>query len=65
MGGSLSIIRAILVRLVFTAHGIISIWRLTIVTDEPRYWYLGLVLCLLLFELTITLGKKAGEEWKW
>ncbi|CAG5124561.1 unnamed protein product [Candidula unifasciata] len=63
--GYLSVFRAIAVRLMFTAHGVISIWRLTTATREPRYWYLAVVLCLLLVEMTITLGKKAGKEWKW
>ncbi|CAL1541606.1 unnamed protein product, partial [Lymnaea stagnalis] len=63
--GYMSVFRAIMVRLMFTSHGVISIWRLTIATHEPCYWYVALVLCLLLVEMTVTLGKKAGKEWKW
>ncbi|XP_059145235.1 transmembrane protein 26-like [Physella acuta] len=63
--GYLSVGRAIAVRLMFTAHGLISIWRLTLATKEQKYWYLGLVLCILLIEMTVTLCKKAGQEWKW
>ncbi|CAG5119291.1 unnamed protein product [Candidula unifasciata] len=63
--GYMSLFRAVAVRLLFTLHGVISIWRLTIATRESRYWYLGLVLCLLLVEMTVTLGKKSGKEWKW
>lgn len=63
--GYMSLFRAVAVRLMFTLHGVISIWRLTIATREPRYWYLGLVLCLLLLEMTVTLGKTNGKEWKW
>ncbi|RUS91057.1 hypothetical protein EGW08_001185 [Elysia chlorotica] len=63
--GYLAVARAIVVRLTFAAHGIISIWRLAVITQDHGYWYLGLVLCLLLVEMTVTLGKKAGQEWKW
>ncbi|GFS06402.1 transmembrane protein [Elysia marginata] len=63
--GYIAVVRAIAVRLLFAAHGVISIWRLALITDDLRFWYLGLVLCLLLVEMTITLGKKAGQEWKW
>ncbi|KAH9510390.1 Transmembrane protein 26 [Bulinus truncatus] len=63
--GYLTVCRAVIVRLMFACHGIISIWRLTLATREPRYWYVGLVLCLLFIEMMVTLGKKAGKEWKW
>ncbi|XP_055864232.1 transmembrane protein 26-like [Biomphalaria glabrata] len=63
--GYLSAFRAIAVRFIFTCHGVISIWRLTLATHEPRYWYVGLVLCLLFIEMLVTLGAKAGKEWKW
>ncbi|KAK6965321.1 Transmembrane protein 26, partial [Biomphalaria glabrata] len=62
--GYLSAVRAIAVRFIFTCHGVISIWRLTLATHEPRYWYVGLVLCLLFIEMLVTLGAKAGKEWK-
>ena len=60
-----SVARAVGVRLMFALHGVIALWRLTLATNEQRYWYLGLVLCLLLVEMTITLGKTGGKEWKW
>ncbi|GFO36048.1 transmembrane protein [Plakobranchus ocellatus] len=63
--GYLAVMRAIAVRLLFTAHSVISIWRLALITNDNRFYYLYLVLCLLLIEMTITLGKKAGQEWKW
>ncbi|KAK7496766.1 hypothetical protein BaRGS_00011975 [Batillaria attramentaria] len=60
-----SVARAVLVRLLFAVHGVVSIWRLATVTDDVRYWYLASVLGLYLFEMSITLGKKRGKEWKW
>ena len=57
--------RAILVRLLFAVHGLISIWLLVSVTQNTRYWYMASSMGLLLVEMTITLGKKGGKEWKW
>ncbi|XP_041378196.1 transmembrane protein 26-like [Gigantopelta aegis] len=61
----MSIFRAITARLLFSIHGIITIWRLYLVTKDTRYWYLACVLGFLLIEMTVTLGKKGGKEWKW
>ncbi|KAL8578233.1 hypothetical protein ACOMHN_040994 [Nucella lapillus] len=61
----LSVARAVLVRLLFAVHGLISIWLLATVTREDRYWYMASGLGLLLLEMTVTLGKKGGKEWKW
>ncbi|XP_046375848.1 transmembrane protein 26-like [Haliotis rufescens] len=60
-----SVFRAITVRLLFSSHGAISIWRLYVVTKDQRFWYLACALGLLLLEMTVTLGKKGGKEWKW
>ena len=57
--------RAILVRLLFAVHGLTSIWLLVSVTQESRYWYMASGMGLLLLEMTVTLGKKGGKEWKW
>ncbi|PVD36910.1 hypothetical protein C0Q70_03903 [Pomacea canaliculata] len=61
----LSVARAVVVRLMFAVHGLVSIWRLAVVTHEIRFWYLATVLGVLLLEMTVTLGKKGGKEWKW
>ncbi|XP_050412256.1 transmembrane protein 26 [Patella vulgata] len=61
----LSIARAITVRLLFVCHGMLTIWRVCLVTKDDKYWYLGCVLGLLVVELAITLGLKGGKEWKW
>ncbi|XP_076472640.1 transmembrane protein 26-like [Babylonia areolata] len=60
-----SVARAVLVRLLFAVHGLISIWLLATVTREARYWYMASGMGLLLLEMTVTLGKKGGKEWKW
>ncbi|KAL8584098.1 hypothetical protein ACOMHN_011713 [Nucella lapillus] len=60
-----SVTRAIMVRLLFAVHGLVSIWLLVTVTRDNRFWYMASGLGVLLMEMTITLGKKGGKEWKW
>jgi hypothetical protein len=63
--GCLNLIRAIFVRLIFSCHGLIAIWRLVIVAKDDRYWYLTGALGGLFIESLITICKKKGREWKW
>jgi len=63
--GCFTVARAVLVRMLFTAHGLFSIWRLYDVTKEAYYWYLTTALIGLLLETVLTLYKKRGQEWKW
>ncbi|ESO91341.1 hypothetical protein LOTGIDRAFT_73775, partial [Lottia gigantea] len=56
---------AITVRLLFSCHGLLTIWRVCLVRKNNNYWYLGCILLLLVIELLITLFKKGGKEWKW
>lgn len=63
--GVLTYIRALVVRVLFACHGVITIWRLYMVTGSVWCWYLCGVLILLFLETLITLGKKRGKEWKW
>jgi len=66
MGGEcFTISRAVFVRMMFTAHGLFSIYRLYVVTQDPNYWYLTTALMGLLMETSITIYKKRGQEWKW
>lgn len=63
--GRISIARALSVRLLFASHGVVSIWRLTDVTNDARYWYLAGTLILLAIESLIAIFKRQGKEWKW
>jgi len=66
MGGEcFTIFRAVFVRMMFTAHGLFSIYRLYVVTEDPTKWYLSTALMGLLMETSITILKKRGQEWKW
>ncbi|XP_071109194.1 transmembrane protein 26-like [Haliotis cracherodii] len=61
----LTIVRALLVRLLFATHGFIAIWRLYMVKGKIWCWYLSGALAGLLIETIVTLCKKKGKEWKW
>ncbi|XP_060073174.1 transmembrane protein 26-like [Ylistrum balloti] len=61
----MTIIRALLVRVLFAAHGVIAIWRLFMVIRKSWCWYLTGALGGLLIETIITMTKKRGKEWKW
>ena len=61
----LTIARAISVRLLFTCHGLVAIWRLNYVTHDNRFWYLATAFGCLLLETSVTIIKNGGREWKW
>jgi hypothetical protein len=63
--GCFTVARAVFVRMLFTAHGLISIWYLHTVTKDATNWYLTTALIGLLLETALTLYKKRGQEWKW
>jgi len=65
MMGWFIVARAIIVRLVFAAHGLIAIWLLSAVTRNPTHWYMVTALTGLLLETLVTLYVKRGQEWKW
>eukprot|EP00058_Branchiostoma_floridae_P003522 XP_002589010.1 hypothetical protein BRAFLDRAFT_87483 [Branchiostoma floridae] len=62
---SFNIFKAILTRLLFSLHAIITIWRTEENTQEPLFWLFCLPLYFLLVEGVITIKKRKGLEWKW
>ncbi|XP_061197343.1 transmembrane protein 26-like [Saccostrea echinata] len=60
-----TIFRALFVRTLFGAHGLIAIWRLYMVIGDIWCWYLTVALLGLLIETIVTLAVKRGKEWKW
>ncbi|XP_041378152.1 transmembrane protein 26-like [Gigantopelta aegis] len=60
-----TIFRAVMVRLLFAVHGLLSIWRLYMVVQETWCLYLLVALGGILLEAIITIYKKRGKEWKW
>ncbi|CAG9855945.1 unnamed protein product [Phyllotreta striolata] len=58
-------IKGIITRLVFSSHGFIAIWQVTIFKKNDFYWYLTSPILLLFFEGIFTLTIKENQEWKW
>jgi len=54
-----------IVRLVFAAHSVISIWRVAQAYQNQYFWLLLISLLVLAIETVITLKEKNGEKWKW
>lgn len=64
-GHFILIIKAILTRVIFAAHGLIAIWQVTQLKKDPYYWYLCASILALAFEGVFTLTIKKNQEWKW
>ncbi|XP_041377422.1 uncharacterized protein LOC121389839 [Gigantopelta aegis] len=62
---AIGIIKALVSRTLFAAHGFVCIWRVVVVKDNPLFWCLTASLPLLVFEAIFTVKKKKGGEWKW
>ena len=62
---TLAPIKAIIVRLVFAIHSLVSIYRVVEAYQNTYYWLLLLTLLGLLIETVITLIYRAGNEWTW
>ncbi|KAK4879515.1 hypothetical protein RN001_007661 [Aquatica leii] len=58
-------IKAVITRLVFSAHSLLAIWQVTIFKKNVFYWYLCSPILLLFFEGIFTLTIKENQEWKW
>ena len=60
-----NISQAIFVRFILIGHVMLSIWRVTIEWDDPRFWLLSLGAVVIVFEGYFTIMKNGGLEWKW
>ncbi|XP_055852850.1 transmembrane protein 26 [Episyrphus balteatus] len=65
MAKIISTIKAILTRLIFSAHSLIAIWQVTENKGHIIYWSLCGPLALLLLEGIFTLAIKKNQEWRW
>ncbi|EDS31509.1 transmembrane protein 26 [Culex quinquefasciatus] len=61
----LATIKAIITRILFSAHGFIAIWQVTQNTRDPLYWCLCVPIGVLFFEAIFTLAIKKNQEWRW
>ena len=58
-------IKAIITRLIFSAHGLVAIYRVVTLKNDFWFWYLATTIVLLIFEGIFTLTIKKTQEWKW
>ncbi|XP_022215148.2 transmembrane protein 26 [Drosophila obscura] len=65
MAKIISTIKAILTRIIFGAHSLLAIWRVTTFKDDIIYWTLCGPLLLLLLEGIFTIMIKKTQEWRW
>lgn len=65
LGAIVGLLKAILSRILFVVHGLICIWRLFVVKQEPLYWCLVLTLLLIILEMVVTLRINGRAEWGW
>ncbi|XP_034659924.1 transmembrane protein 26 [Drosophila subobscura] len=65
MAKIISTIKAILTRIIFSAHSLLAIWRVTTFKNDIIYWTLCGPLLLLLLEGIFTIMIKKTQEWRW
>ncbi|XP_077993190.1 transmembrane protein 26-like [Glandiceps talaboti] len=58
------IVKASFGRLIYLIHGMLAVWRVTVMKSDPTYWALSTPLFLMFIEGVITLKLTCGE-WKW
>ncbi|EDV44233.1 uncharacterized protein Dana_GF16125 [Drosophila ananassae] len=65
MAKIISTIKAILTRIIFSAHSLLAIWQVTAIKKDYKYWTLCGPLLLLLLEGIFTIMIKKTQEWRW
>ena len=65
MANFIDTVKAIITRLIFSTHGVVAIYRVVTLKDDPWFWYLAVTILLLFFEGVFTLTIKKTQEWKW
>ncbi|ALC47652.1 CG14238 [Drosophila busckii] len=65
MAKIISTIKAILTRIIFSAHSVLAIWQVTTFKKDIIYWTLCGPLLLLLLEGIFTIMIKKTQEWRW
>ncbi|XP_031142508.2 transmembrane protein 26 [Sander lucioperca] len=61
----LNVLLALLSRFLFAVHGVVTVWRVVAVKEEPLYWLLLTGVALLGVEMAVTLKCTRNAEWKW
>ena len=58
------VISVVVSRLIFIAHALLLIWRITVIFGTV-YWFAALGFLLVIIDVAIIFGKRKGNEWKW
>ena len=58
-------LKAIAARQLFFFHTLVTIWRVSVVSGDERYWFLTLSFTLIVGEALVVLFVRRGQEWKW
>ncbi|XP_068606943.1 transmembrane protein 26 [Brachionichthys hirsutus] len=61
----LNVLLAVLSRFLFAVHGVVTVWCVVAVMEEPLYWLLLTGVALLSVEMSVTLKCTRNAEWKW
>ncbi|XP_071962225.1 transmembrane protein 26-like [Antedon mediterranea] len=61
----ISLIKAVVARLLFAVHGVLVAWRVTDLEDDQIYYLLLIPVVLLAVEMIFTLKFTENGEWKW
>ena len=65
MAAFIDTIKAIVVRVLFSLHGLLAIYKIVKDTNDDWFWYLGTTIIILAFEGIFTLMIKKTQDWKW
>jgi len=61
----LKIIRALLARMLFVVHSLMTIWQTVQINDNPTYWSFAFISIGILVEGSYNIIMRAGDERKW
>ncbi|XP_015768963.1 PREDICTED: uncharacterized protein LOC107347525 [Acropora digitifera] len=65
MSSSSDIVKALLTRIIFACHIIVTVWWVVQVTRHEKFWYLAFFDGLLCLETLFSLWFRRGQEFKW
>lgn len=65
MSSSSDIVKALLTRIIFACHIIVTVWWVVQVTRHEKFWYLVFFDGLLCLETLFSLWFRRGQEFKW
>ena len=58
-------LKAMITRMIFLAHSMVTVWRVTIRLPDLMWWLLSIPFGALIVESLYVMLAKHGKEWKW